>query len=60
MMRIVLKRGFSWLGQNLAEMVREIGKLEVWGILVSIFEMGQNWNWLDLRKEVPILKTTFE
>ena len=27
MMRIVLKRGFSWLGLNLIEMVREAGKL---------------------------------
>ena len=27
MMRIVLKRGFRWLGLNLAEMVREAGKL---------------------------------
>ena len=27
MMRILLKRVFSWLGQNLTEMLRETGKL---------------------------------
>ena len=27
MMRIVLKRGFSGLGLNLIEMVREVGKI---------------------------------
>ena len=26
------------------EMVRERGKLLGWGIVVSIFEMDQNWN----------------
>ena len=40
----VLKRGFSWLGQNLTKMVREAGKLKVWGTVVSIFKMDQNWN----------------
>ena len=27
MMRIVLKRDFSWLGKNLTEMVMEVGNL---------------------------------
>ena len=27
-------------------MVKEAGKLEVWGTVVSIFEMTQNWDYL--------------
>ena len=42
MMRIALKRDFSWPGQNLTEMAREAWKLLGWGIVVSIFEMNQN------------------
>ena len=33
---------FSWLRQNLTEIVRETGNLKVRGIVVSIFEMDQN------------------
>ena len=42
MMRIGLKKGFSWLGWDLIGMVKEVGKLEVWETVVSIFEMTQN------------------
>ena len=37
-------------------MLREAGKLQVWGYVILIFEMDQNWNQLDLRKAVQILK----
>ena len=37
-----VEESFSWLRQNLTEMVREIEKLSLWGILVSIFEINQN------------------
>ena len=60
MMRIVLKRGFSWLGQNLTEIVMEAGKLQVQQILESVFEMDRNWNQLDPGKAVCILKTIFK
>ena len=33
---------FTWLRQNLTEIVREAGNLKVRGIVVSIFEMDQN------------------
>ena len=42
--RVSVEESFSWPNQNLTEMVRYVGKLEIWGILVSIFEMDQNWN----------------
>ena len=42
MMRIGLKKGFSWLGWDLIGMVKEAGKLEVWETVVSIFEITQN------------------
>ena len=42
MMRIALKRDFSWSGQNLTEMAREAWELLGWGIVVPIFEMNQN------------------
>ena len=58
MMRIVLKKGFSWIGKNLIEMVREVRS--VWKIVVSIFEMHHNWNELDPRKAVRILKIVFQ
>ena len=51
MMRIVLKRGFSWQGKNVTEMVREVGQLQVWRIVVSIFERDQSWNQLDPREQ---------
>ena len=41
-------------------MVSEVGKLCVWGIVVSIFQLDQNWNQLDPRKAVHILKTIFQ
>ena len=41
-------------------MVRKEGKLQVWGIVVSIFEMDQNWNQLGLKKPGHILKTIFQ
>ena len=44
MMRILLKRGFRWLGKNYIEMMREAGKLQGWGIVALTFEMDQNWN----------------
>ena len=37
MIVVELKRGFSWLGKNLTDMVREVVKL-----IISIFEMDQN------------------
>ena len=42
MMRIALKRGLSWPGGHLTEMAREAGKLQGWGVVVSVFEMDQN------------------
>ena len=37
------EESFSWLRQNLTEMVREeAGKLWIWGIIVLIFKMDQN------------------
>ena len=42
------------------EMVRDIGKLLGWAILVSIFEIGQNWNQLDPGKTFRTLKTIFQ
>ena len=41
-------------------MVSEVGKLCVWGIVVSRFQLDQNWNQLDPRKAVHILKTIFQ
>ena len=40
--RIMLKIGFICLERNLTEMVRESGKVFVWGIVVSILEMDEN------------------
>ena len=37
-----VEEGFSWLRQNLTEMVREAGNFWVWGIAVRMFEMNQN------------------
>ena len=41
-------------------MVMEAGKLLALGIVVSIFEIDQNWNYLDPRKVGHILKTNFQ
>ena len=60
MIVIVLQRGFSWLGENLIENVREGRTLQVWRIVVSIFEMDQNQNQLDPSKAVYILKNIFQ
>ena len=38
------EEGFSCLTYKLTEMVREAAKLQVRGMVVSIFEMDQNWN----------------
>ena len=43
-MNNVLNRHVSWLGLNITGEVREAGKLLVWEIVVSIFEMNQNWS----------------
>ena len=59
-MRIVLKTGYCWLGKKLIEMVKKAGKLQVWGIVVSIFDMDQNWDWLEPRKAVHNVKTIFQ
>ena len=37
-----VEEGFSWLRQNLTEMVREAGNFWVWGTAVRMFEMNQN------------------
>ena len=37
MIKIVLKRGFSWPGGNLTEKVRESRKPYGWGFVFSIF-----------------------
>ena len=37
-----LNWSFSWPWGNLREIVKEVGKLQGWGIAVSIFEMDQN------------------
>ena len=37
-----VEESFSWLRQNLTEMVREAGNFWVWGIAVRMFEMNQN------------------
>ena len=39
-----VKEGFQLARINLKKMVREAGKLLVWGNVVSIFEMDQNYN----------------
>ena len=39
-----VKEGFQLARINLKKMVREAGKLLVWGNVVSIFEMDQNCN----------------
>ena len=42
MMRIALKRGISWPGENLTGMGKEEGKIKVWDVVVKIFEMNKN------------------
>ena len=41
-------------------MVREAETLQVWGTVVSVFEVNQNQNQLDPRLAVHILKTIFQ
>ena len=60
MMKIVLKWTFSSPGEKLTEVAREEWKLQGWGIVVSIFEMDQNWSQLDPGKTFYILKTIFQ
>ena len=59
MIRVALKRGIRWPDGNLTEIAWEAWKLWGWGIILPIFEMDQNWIWLDPGKKVHILENNF-
>ena len=57
-MRTMLKKGLSQLIKNLTGILKlgKVGKLQLWGIVVSILKMDQDQNQIDPRKAVHILK----
>ena len=59
-MRTVLRKGLSWLIKNLTGILREVGKFQIWGIVVSLLKMDQDQNQIDPRKAVHILKILFQ